>query len=208
MPSSTGTKKIETPAVVRRTGGRTARTTQKVLDAVSTLLGTTPLEQITMGMVAQTAGVNEVTLYRKWGKKDALLADALLKISDTKLPVVDTGNFEEDLFRVLDSISTYLQTPEGLALLKLGTQAEYPMVQQLKDSFWGDRFAKIETLVRAAEARGELERWEDGLAAYEMGVGLLHFRVLERGEALTEAELKQSLEILVKGIAPAKKLKG
>lgn len=188
--------KIAATNVSRRPGGRTAQTTQKVLDAVCSLLGQVTPDQLTVGMVAKTAGVNEATIYRKWGGKDALLADALLKISDTKLPVVDTGSLQADFSKILESIVKYLQTPEGLALLKFGAQAEYPRIQELRETFWSDRLRKMETLLRQAEARGDITHWENGLIVYEMAVALIHFKVLERGERVSEADLRHSVEML------------
>lgn len=201
MTSLQGNETTNSPKVTRRPGGRTAQTTQKVLTAVSTLLGKVSPDQLTVGMVAKEAGVNEVTIYRKWGGKDALLADALLKISDTKLPITDTGNLQDDFYRVVESIAAYLQTPEGIALVKFGAQADYPRIQELRDSFWSDRLSKMETLLKQAEARGEIEHWKNGLMAYEMAVALVHFRLLERGEHLSHAELRRSVEVLIKGIS-------
>lgn len=151
-------------------------------------------------MVARTAGVNEATIYRKWGTKESLLAQVLINISEAKLPITDTGKIKEDFYSVLESIATYLQTPQGLALLKFGMKEDYPKIQALRESFWGDRFCKMEKLFKKAQERGDIASWEEGLKAYEMAVALIHFRLLERGEKIEPEELKQVVNLLVRSL--------
>src|SRR5215204_176225 len=60
-----------------RPGGRTARTRAAVLDATVAELAEHGHAALTVEAVAARAGVNKTTLYRRWGGKDGLLADAV-----------------------------------------------------------------------------------------------------------------------------------
>ena len=61
------------PGASRRPGGRSARVQSAVFTAVGQLVGAGQRETMTIPQVADLAGVNPTSIYRRWGSIDALL---------------------------------------------------------------------------------------------------------------------------------------
>ena len=61
----------------RRPGGRTARTRRAVLEATVAELAAHGYGALTVERVATRAGVHKTTLYRRWGGKQGLVAEAV-----------------------------------------------------------------------------------------------------------------------------------
>ena len=59
---------------------------QQLLDAAVKVYSTAGTRGATTRRIAETAGVNEVTLFRHFGSKDALLRDAVQNIYDRSVP--------------------------------------------------------------------------------------------------------------------------
>src|SRR5579863_7338677 len=85
------------PGPVRRPGGRSARVRARVLEATLDELVESGYAGMTVQGVAARAGVNKTSLYRRWGSKGGLLADALLSSSSDLTDPADTGNLRQDL---------------------------------------------------------------------------------------------------------------
>ncbi|MFD5575552.1 TetR/AcrR family transcriptional regulator, partial [Streptomyces cadmiisoli] len=66
---------------------------QAVLDLLSAPEG----EDLTIPAIAQRAGVNHTSLYRRWGGLDALLADTVTTRLERNSPLKDTGTLRGDL---------------------------------------------------------------------------------------------------------------
>ena len=62
---------------VRRPGGRTARIRAAVLEATVSALIEHGYDGLTMERIADRAGVNKTTLYRRWGSRAGLVVDAV-----------------------------------------------------------------------------------------------------------------------------------
>src|SRR5271168_5422754 len=78
----------------RRTGGRSARVVAAVHDAVNELVGQGNPRQVTVAEIAERAGVNPTSIYRRWGTLEALVLD----VEAARLPPIpDTGNLRGDL---------------------------------------------------------------------------------------------------------------
>src|SRR5271156_7094325 len=80
-----------------RTGGRSARVREAILDAALSELIDGGYAALSVEAVAARAGVNKTTIYRRWPTLDDLLVEALTEWSHDALPAQDTGNIETDL---------------------------------------------------------------------------------------------------------------
>ncbi|GAA2084417.1 TetR/AcrR family transcriptional regulator [Streptomyces albiaxialis] len=106
-----------TEAARRRPGGRSARVRAAVHGAATALVAERGADQVTLPAVAQRAGVNSSTLYRRWGTVGALLADvAESRDGEDALPLV--GDLRADLenraLRTLEELSR----PGGIAFFR------------------------------------------------------------------------------------------
>jgi AcrR family transcriptional regulator len=119
MPTS------ETP---RRTGGRSGRVLAAIHEAVGELVGE-GAERITFPVIAERAGVNPTTLYRRWPDVNALLEEvtvaALTRESDA-MPT--TGSLEDDLTAWAVAIADDITRPHRVRYLRSMVAARAELV--------------------------------------------------------------------------------
>lgn len=72
---------------------------QAVLDSAAALLREQPYDEVTIEQIATQAGVGKQLLYRVWGSKAEVVADAVLQgsLALTPQPVPETGDLRRDL---------------------------------------------------------------------------------------------------------------
>lgn len=184
----------------QRPGGRTARTRAAVLEAAAALLIEFPPGDLTVGQIATRAGVNETTIYRKWGTKEALLADVLTTLSGERLVAPDTGSLRGDLVAVVGAVADFLRTPAGFALAYLGATSQDETSRTLRDTFWADRFERARAIFERATERGEIPDPEAGALAYEALIGTMHFRILARRRPLDDDVAERLVDLVLDGL--------
>lgn len=75
----------------------TSQRQRELYDHVVALLTEHGYERLTMDQVAGTARISKATLYRQWGSKAVLVAEALKQVTPAEVPVKDTGSLRGDL---------------------------------------------------------------------------------------------------------------
>ncbi|MEZ5212409.1 TetR/AcrR family transcriptional regulator [Gordonia sp. (in: high G+C Gram-positive bacteria)] len=189
-------------APTTRPGGRTERTRRAVLAAAATLLAKSPPSEVTVAQIAEKAGVNEATVYRKWGTKDALYGDVLMTLSRERLVMDDTGSLRGDLLAVIGGVAAFLRTPAGFSLAYLGATGDDATTATLRDTFWADRFARAREIFDRAVARGELRDAAQADLAYEMLIGVMHFRILALRRPLDDDIADRIVTLVLDGLRP------
>ena len=184
-------------AVRSRPGGRSARVRQSVLDATLTLLAERGLDRLTIADIAESAGVHETSVRRRWHTRENLICDALLNYSEVHLPIPDTGSLRGDLAAFASELATYLTTPLGRALLyAMTTTGEDPALSEARTAFWQTRYELASVMIERAVARGELPATVDSRLALEALIAPLNFRALVTDEP-TDGDLPRRLADLV-----------
>ena len=87
----------------------------------------------TAKMTAEAAGINEVTLFRKYGSKAELVAAALLHeraALEKEQPVAYTGNVEADLLAMVRIYAEAAHRQSALMLLIIAEVARYPELRE------------------------------------------------------------------------------
>lgn len=142
----------------RRPGGRTARTHAAVLTAALAELATVGYDRLTLEAVAVRAEVHKTTVYRRWGGKERLVAEALQTLARGRIEVPDTGDVERDLQLLARSVAATLATAEGggtvRAMVSAAQQSE--VVHGLVTAFWAERTNQAGDIVHRAVHRGQL----------------------------------------------------
>ncbi|MGW6426553.1 TetR/AcrR family transcriptional regulator [Nocardia sp. NPDC055053] len=167
------------PEPRRRTGGRSARVREAVLAAALDQVAEHGIEGLTIGDVAARAGVAETTIYRRWGTRTALLADAVTELAAVGNPAPDTGSLRSDLRQLADQISHLISRP-GIARL-LGTAIALsvdPEVATARRRFWDNRFERTAPVIDKAVERGELPAGTDPSEVIETLSAPLYFRLM------------------------------
>jgi AcrR family transcriptional regulator len=189
------------PPVRRRPGGRSARVRDAVLDAAIQVLLARGLADFRIAAVATLAGVHETSIYRRWGSREGVLLDALLRTTEHELRVPDTGRLRDDLVAYALALGAFLATPVGRALdqvLALGD--DLPAMAEARRRFWAERSAGSVAMVTRAIGRGELPDTVDPRLAVEMLVGPVHFRLLLAREPVDAGWARRLVDALLRGI--------
>ncbi len=141
----------------KRPGGRSALVRRAVLTATLEQVLEHGVSGLTIGDVAARAGVAETTVYRRWGNRTALIADAVTELAAAGNPPPDTGTLRGDLVQVLEQIVTLVTRPgmERLLGTTIALSAD-PDVAAARKTFWTDRFERIAPVIRRGTERGEL----------------------------------------------------
>ena len=142
---------------VRRPGGRSARVVAAVHQAVSELLDE-PAAEVTIPAVARRAGVNPVSVYRRWGTREGLLADVAITRLERDWPVKDTGSLRGDLIAWATAAVEDMNTPLGKAFLQalVMSMPTTPEADAERSEHLRRRVATIqEQIFDRAAARGE-----------------------------------------------------
>src|SRR5579864_1578870 len=171
---------MDLEAPVRRPGGRSARVRAAALEATLDELVDRGYAAMTIQGIAARAGVNKTSLYRRWGSKGALLADALLaEVPEMPVPP-DTGELRRDLL-VLWSTAPPLRRPgdfdRPVAVSRaLAAAGDDPDVAAAHRVLWERRLELVRIVVDRAVARGELPAGADAELLMDLLVGAFQSR--------------------------------
>jgi AcrR family transcriptional regulator len=111
---------METKTVTKRTGGRSALVTASVRKAVEDLVKERGSERVTVPMIADRAGVNPTSIYRRWGDLPTLINDMATYRLDPERPLPDSGTLRQDLIVWSSEIVRHYRNPVNAALLRGG----------------------------------------------------------------------------------------
>ncbi len=185
----------------QRPGGRSARVRRAVVDATLALLIERGLAAVTIPAVAERSGVHATSIYRRWGGRDALVADVLLTGADTAMPLPDTGSFRGDAIALLEDLRRLLASPLGAAFAEVVIASRADDNAELRRRYWTGRLAHVSVMVERAVARGELARDADPRFTFELLVGPLHTRALTAPDELGEDLPARIVDACLAGLA-------
>ncbi|MGW4770660.1 TetR/AcrR family transcriptional regulator [Nocardia sp. NPDC004278] len=128
-----------------------------VHQAVIDLLSAPGGAELTIPAIAQHAGVNHTSVYRRWGSREALLADVVTTRLERDWPLKDTGTLRGDLTAWAQAGVASIRTPEGRLLvravaLSMPSSAD---AQAERAQHFQRRLHAIERIRERAVARGE-----------------------------------------------------
>jgi AcrR family transcriptional regulator len=133
-----------------RPGGRTARTRQRVLDAVTSLLLEGGFDALTVDAVAARSGIHRTTVYRRWRDTGALLADALDAAREQPWQPPDTGSLLGDLTEINRQIVAALSEEPSITRALITASFRSAAAAQALRAFWEDRFTAAAVVVGRA----------------------------------------------------------
>lgn len=100
-----------------RPGGRSARVRDAVHQAAIELLLAGEADA-TIPKIAERAGVNPTSVYRRWGSRENLLMDAAVTRLRERSPMPDTGSLRGDLLAWAAGVERAMTEPGGQVLLR------------------------------------------------------------------------------------------
>lgn len=139
----------------RRPGGRSARVRAAVLDATCEVLAERGPGGITVAEVAQRAGVNPTSIYRRWGGPEALIVEVEVERLTRNWPVPDTGTLRGDLAEYARRAAASMDGPDGLAFLRAVLATADREHTDVAREFLRQRGQHIQAMLDRAVERGE-----------------------------------------------------
>ena len=160
----------------RRPGGRTADTTNRVHEAIVQLLIEGGVPACTFTAVAERAGVERSTLYRRFPDRWDAIIDALMAVAAADV-MPDLGeSFAGDLTSILRKLRDVLETPIGQAVLSTAIELRANDGRDYPRAYFDRRMAQLDPMFDAAIARGELSPDVDREALFTFAAGPIYFR--------------------------------
>lgn len=167
---------IAEPARQKRPGGRTAEVTRRINQAVIELLIEGGIEACTFQNVAERAGIDRSTLYRRNPDRWPTIVDAIIDVADRETPFPDSGSFRGDLKDSLQQIADILDSPLGPPIMSVAAALQAGHAPQETGRFWASRVEQIGLVFDAAISRGELPADICVPDVFAMAAGPLFFR--------------------------------
>ena len=187
--------------VRRRIGGRSAKVREAVLQATLKALDEQGYDGLTISEIARRSGVHASSIQRRWGTLENVLLEAVLGLTQQKLPAPDTGSLRGDLLAFARSLTRYLATPIGETVLRiLATSADDSALNLKRKQIITTRRKLTRVMIDRAADRGELSPGTDPQLAVELLVAPLNLRKL-LGEPIDDKFVKQVVETLLRGLA-------
>lgn len=104
----------------KRPGGRTAAVSSAIKSAVEQLVAEKGRDKVSIPMVAERAGVNATTVYRRWPDAATMINDVATYHLDPARPLPETGDLQSDIAAWATEILQHYRKPVNAALLRGG----------------------------------------------------------------------------------------
>lgn len=135
-----------------RPGGRSARVRDAVHEAVVELLAAGEID-VAIPRIAERAGVNPTSIYRRWGNRDNVLLDAAVTRLRETSPMPDTGSLRGDLRGWAEGVEAAMRDRHGQILLRALVATMAPDREPVE--YLQSRGDDLQRTIDAAAARGE-----------------------------------------------------
>lgn len=186
-----------------RPGGRSARITSAVRSAVLAALLEHGVNGLQIEDIAARAGVNKSTIYRRWGTRERLLADALSESSGQQIPVPDTGRVRGDLVALALRVRDTVAAPATRTLMSALAAGNHAELDDVGRRFWRTRLTAARPVVERGIARGELAAGTDPDELIVHIVGPIWFAVFGPGHPVDDGFVHRTVDLVLAGHAAA-----
>ena len=182
------------PSIARRPGGRTADVTNRVHEAIIDLLIEGGVQACTFTAVAERAGIERSTLYRRFPDRWGAVIDALMaRAAKDILP--DPGrSFAADLRSVLSKLRDTLQSPLGPAVLAVAIELQSGSADSYPRAYFDRRMAQLDPMFDAAVERGDLAAAVDREALFTFAAGPIYFRTFIADRPVDDSFIDQVVD--------------
>jgi len=167
-----------------RPGGRTERNSQAVAQAVLSELEQGNF-QFTITHIADKAGINRSTVYRRWPSRAALITESL-KLHTSELQAPDTGSWETDLRALTAILSDFIANPVEISLARTMLSDNDEELKNLTLAHWAPLLDTLCDPIRTAQQRKEISSAIDPLSLLNMVINRILMTVLFVGKPLSE----------------------
>lgn len=191
------------PSKTPPTQARGEAFTSAVLDAALTQLAEVGFERLSIPQVADIAGVNKTSIYRRWPGKADLVRDALAVPLSHTGDAPDTGALRTDLIALAGTVAAFTQSRVGTALIRImlaeGGNPEVRALATMAYSEAGKHGPWI--VIKRATERGEISgNVESSLMLFTIAGAIMHRVFVEHKDA-PQTFLKEVVDLVLFGAA-------
>jgi AcrR family transcriptional regulator len=181
---------------------RSTEADDAILAAARALLEDGGYEAVTMEAVAARARVGKTTVYRRYGNRAELVADATMGVLAAAVPAVDRGSLRADLAFVLGGLTGPTSPRLADVVLRLATEsmADERTRAILNDRLLAHRRAVVTGILDRARARGEVARPVEPDTVIDLIAGALLLRAARRGGPVDDPFRQTLLDVVVAGL--------
>ena len=180
---------------------RGAPVVERVLEVALAELAAVGFHRLSLPVVAERAGVNKTSLYRRWPTKEALIGAALRGAMGHTDPLPDTGALRSDMLAFARHAADWAESPVGRAvMLSLWIDGEDPEVRALVEGIAGGAVAGPVAIFERAQARGELPAGADVSMALTVIAGAMSHRIFVENQSLDGDFLPRLVGLVVDGL--------
>ncbi|MER6034002.1 MULTISPECIES: TetR/AcrR family transcriptional regulator [unclassified Streptomyces] len=153
---------------------------ERILTTTLKMLGELGYSRLTIGGIAQEAGVGKATIYRSWPNKAALTLDAV-RTQLPQIPVEETGDSEQEVIAVAETLAALYGSPRVrlvLPALVSDAAADPELGRRLREELIEERKRQSTAVLQRAVDRGDMAKDADISTILDMWAGLMLFRSL------------------------------
>jgi AcrR family transcriptional regulator len=171
-----------------------------VLEATLAELSRLSADSISVENVAERAGVNKTSIYRRWATPEKLVRAAILRIANVGIVVPDTGSLRSDLSKLIDMFHVLIASPFTRALIRMHLSGTMPGdLAALAFTIHRQKDEQMKTVFVRAVARGELPPHTDVDLLYDTIVGAFFNLTVFRPERASRAHMERAVDLILVG---------
>ncbi len=184
---------------------RGAPVVERVLELAVEELARVGFHRLSVPTLADRAGLNKTSVYRRWPTKDALVAAALERAMGHEASLPDTGTLPSDMLAFALAAAAWADSPVGRGVMKaLMADGDDPEVRALVARIRDRRRAGPRALFERAIERGELTRTADVRMALTVIAGAISHRIVVEDARVTPAFVKRLVTLVADGLLATK----
>lgn len=196
MPTTSG---IRNPATRVTSARRGASVVNSVLKATGEELNTAGYAALRVEDVAERAGVNKTTIYRRWPTKDELVIDALRHVYEEQQFIPDTGDLREDMLQYIRHLIKQVKNPIPRGALVTLHNCSDPAITPIARELLGRaRDVRVQIVKRGIE-RGELPAAVDPEIISDLFSAPILRRLLTFGESVKPRYIEYVIDTVIAG---------
>jgi AcrR family transcriptional regulator len=179
---------------------------EAIVAATVELLGERGYNGVTMAAVIERAGVSSATLYRRFSRKEELVAAAVATLAPAAIDI-DTGTLAGDIKAFVGVIARAVtnRREDVLDALSLEAKRNPELYARLRTTFLEPRLAMVHDILARARERGELAHVPADDVALSLVTGACYHRAFVLNEPLTPSFQRAAVEAALAGLRDARR---
>jgi AcrR family transcriptional regulator len=182
-----------------RTKGRAERVVTSILKATGEELDQVGFAALRVEDVAERAGVNKTTIYRRWPTKNELVMDALRSSYEEQVVIPETGNLREDMLQYIKHLMGNVKNPISRGAMVTLHNCTDPAIKPIADELLSKaREARVQIVRRGIE-RGELPKSADPEVISDLFSAPILRRLLTFNEKVKPSYIQAVIDTVIAG---------